>query len=119
MSHPFDTLGFSRKLIEGGMGSEEAALTTALFAAAITEATDAKADEARIDAKLAELRSELRREIADTNAKLAELRADLRREIAEGKVETIKWVVGIGLGQIVALVGLVFGLLKLFPTSHP
>jgi hypothetical protein len=82
-----------------------------LTAAGFTEAlTSALRQVQQIDlsdlatkAELADLRSEMRLEFAN-----------VRREMAELKAELIKWVIGIGLAQIAAIVAL----LKLLPGGH-
>ncbi len=56
---------------------------------------------------------------ADLEVRLAELRGDLRREIADAKFDTIKWVVGFGIVQLGALLGVAYAILRLFPGSHP
>lgn len=54
-----------------------------------------------------------------TKADLAETKADLRREIAETKSEIIKWTVGVGLVQGLALVGAVVAILRFLPGGVP
>ena len=68
-------------------------------------------------ADLAAIRGEMA-----TKADAADLRhdtrvefANVRREMAETKTELIKWVLGIGLAQVAAIVAL----LKLLPGGHP
>jgi len=50
-----------------------------------------------------------------TKTDLAELRTELRTKIAELRTELIKWVVGVGSGQV----AMILAVLRLFPTSHP
>lgn len=45
--------------------------------------------------------------------------AEVRREIAETKAEIIKWTVGVGLVQGLALVGALFAFLRFLPGGTP
>ena len=50
-----------------------------------------------------------------TKADLAEVKADIRRELADARAELVKWMFGIAAGQL----GLLFAFLKLFPGGTP
>ena len=50
-----------------------------------------------------------------TKADLAEVKADIRRELADARAELVKWMFGIAAGQL----GLLFAFLKLFPGEAP
>jgi hypothetical protein len=58
-------------------------------------------------------------DLADMRTELAELRGDLRGEIASAKFDTIKWVVGVGVVQVGSLIGVAYAILRLFPGGHP
>lgn len=45
--------------------------------------------------------------------------ADVRREITETKAEIVKWTVGVGLVQGLALVGAVIAILRFLPGGPP
>ncbi|MDA2924814.1 CCDC90 family protein [Acidobacteria bacterium AH-259-L09] len=62
--------------------------------------------ELRMDTRLAELRAELQTEIQAA-------KGELRTEIQAAKVETIRWVLGAALGQVIAVVALVGAVLAL------
>jgi predicted nucleic acid-binding Zn-ribbon protein len=93
--------------------------------------------DAKLEQRLAELRADLRQEIAaqgrdltkiggelrtemaDLRTDMADLRtdmADLRTDMAAHRAELIKWIVGCGLGAVTVLGGLMFTLLRYF---HP
>ena len=48
-------------------------------------------------------RLEARQQHLATKADLAELKAEIRADLASYKVETIKWVVGVGIGSAAAV----------------
>ena len=56
---------------------------------------------------------------AATRADLLELGGELRAEIAEAKADVIKWVVGAGLAQVLALVGAVLAIVRFLPGGPP
>jgi hypothetical protein len=58
-------------------------------------------------------------DVAGVRTELAELKGDLRTEIAAAKFDTIKWVVGVGVVQVGTLIGVAYAILKLFPSGHP
>ncbi|MDE2868519.1 MAG: hypothetical protein OXR64_05000 [Chloroflexota bacterium] len=68
------------------------------------------ADPSRSAAALtrAELREELDRSLAHyaTKADLAELRGELKSEIANLRADLIKWMIGLMLGSVTAAVGI-------------
>jgi hypothetical protein len=66
-------------------------------------------------AALAETRTDLHQEIVDLRNEMKVEFANIRREMAEMKTELIKWVLGIGIAQVAAIVAL----LKLLPGAHP
>ena len=75
---------------------------------------------------MAELRGDLGREVATLRGEIAGVRGDLGRdiasvrgEIAAAKVDTIRWVVGVGVVQLASVIGLAFAILRLFPDGHP
>jgi hypothetical protein len=78
-----------------------------------------KADLADVRTELAELRGDLGREIAAVRGDLGRDIAGARGEIATAKVDTIRWVVGVGVVQLASVIGLAFAILRLFPGGHP
>jgi hypothetical protein len=91
--------------------------------------------DAKLEQRLAELKADLRQEIAaqannltrtggefrtemaDLRTEMADLRtemADLRTEVAAHRAELIKWIVGCGLGAVTVLGGLMFTLFEHF-----
>jgi hypothetical protein len=50
---------------------------------------------------------------------MAEMRTDLVREIGQAKTDTIKWVLGVGFAQVVALVGAVIAIVRFLPGGAP
>ena len=63
-----------------------------------------------LDKQLAS-KDDLRVGLAELRQEMAGLRGDLRQEMASFKIDTIKWVAGIALGQTALIVGLI----KLLP----
>ncbi|MYD92851.1 MAG: hypothetical protein F4Y02_04000 [Chloroflexi bacterium] len=64
----------------------------------------------------AELREELDRSLAHyaTKADLAELRGEIRAEIANLRADLIKWMVGLMLGSVTAAVGIAVAVDRFF-----
>ncbi len=64
----------------------------------------------------AELREELDRSLAHyaTKADLAELRGEIRAEIAYLRADLIKWMVGLMLGSVTAAVGIAVAVDRFF-----
>ena len=57
------------------------------------------------------LRKDTKAEFANVDLKIEALRKDVIAEVAKGKSETIKWMVGLFIAQITAVVGLLITLL--------
>jgi hypothetical protein len=58
-------------------------------------------------------------DLADVRTELAELRGDLRGEIAAAKFDTIRWVIGGGIVQIGSLIRAAYAIPRLFTDGRP
>ena len=102
---------FERRLTEVGSGLDNR----------ITE-VEAKLDnritevEAKLDNRITEVEAKLGSRITEVEAKLrveiAETRTDLSTKIEKSKTETIRWMFIFYIGQVAALGGLLFALLR-------
>src|SRR5215204_356012 len=91
-------------------------LTAAGFTDAQAEAlTQALRQTQQIDLSEFATKADLDRAVADLRNEMKLEFANVKREMAEMKTEMIKWVLGIGLAQVAAIVAL----LKLLPGAHP
>lgn len=99
MTVAFDTLKLARRLEAAGFSTKQAQDTAEALGESPTTTVATRAD-------LQELRAELRAEIAA-----------LRVEIAALRAEMIKWVVGVGIAGVLAVGGMLLGLMRLLP--HP
>jgi hypothetical protein len=98
----------------GGLDTHETvkSLTAAGFTDAQAEAVTAAVKSAvRID--LSNLGTKT--DIEAVRAEIALLRAELEAKIERGKVDMIKWVVGMGFAQV----AMVIALLRLMGSAHP
>ncbi len=69
--------------------------------------SDLRALEGALKTEITELRTELRTEIGGVRTELARTRGELEGKIENAKAEIIKWVAGMMLVHLVAVVGLV------------
>jgi len=85
-----------------------------------------KVEEVRSDLtqKVEELRTELKKDIKQVDEKIEEVRLEVKdldlkltKEIEKSKVETIKWVTILMIGQIFTISGIVAGIFKFFVTK--
>ncbi len=67
-----------------------------------------KEDTAKIETKIAQLRTELKTDIAKLETKIANLRTELKSDIANSKAHIIIWVAGLQLASI----GIIIAVLK-------
>ena len=65
--------------------------------------------------ELAEAVAEALKESRDFDLSQLATKADL----AEAKFDLIKWMLGVGLAQVLVLIGAIFTFLKMFPAGHP
>lgn len=123
-----DTLKVSRTLEGAGFAKAQADVVAATFAEVFSDAHEelvikdyfrAQLGEFRTEiaalrsdsrTEMAALKSDLRAEIAslksDLGSELAKSKGDLRAEIANSKIEVIRWMIGLQVTLIVALVAL-------------
>ena len=103
----FDTHEFVKKLKEVGFSEEQAEAITSLQ----KTTSSSTLEQARHDYDLDNLAT--KRDLKDVELKIELVRSELKRDIAETKAELIRWVVGVGLLQTVLITAL---LLKLVGT---
>lgn len=104
----FDTLKFAKRLKESGFSEAQAETITEMQ----QETVAATLEQARHDYHLDELAS--KRDLKELELSLKKeielLRSDTKKDIAETKAELIRWVVGVGILQLTIITAL---LLKL------
>ena len=103
----FDTHEFVKKLKEVGFSEEQAEAITSLQKTTSSNTLE----QARHDYDLDNLAT--KRDLREIELKIELVRSELKRDIAETKTELIRWVVGVGLLQTVLITAL---LLKLAGT---
>ncbi|MFI3155595.1 MAG: DUF1640 domain-containing protein [Methylococcaceae bacterium] len=99
----FDTLHFANKLKAVGFTDEQAQVITELQ----RTATDNTLEQARHDYHLDDVAT--KRDLKEMDTALRHeielLRSETKRDIAETKAELIRWVVGVGLLQTSLIIG--------------
>ncbi len=103
----FDTHEFVKKLKNVGFSEEQAEVITSLQKTTSSNTLE----QARHDYDLDNLAT--KRDLREIELKIELVRSELKRDIAETKAELIRWVVGVGLLQTVLITAL---LLKLAGT---
>lgn len=103
----FDTHEFVKKLKDVGFSEEQAEAITSLQKTTSSNTLE----QARHDYDLDNLAT--KRDLREIELKIELVRSELKRDIAETKAELIRWVVGVGLLQTVLITAL---LLKLSGT---
>ena len=103
----FDTHEFVKKLKDVGFSEEQAEAITSLQKTTSSNILE----QARHDYDLDNLAT--KRDLREIELKIELVRSELKRDIAETKAELIRWVVGVGLLQTVLITAL---LLKLAGT---
>lgn len=63
---------------------------------------EVKTDIAKVRTEVAELRAEVKADIGELKTEVAELRAEVKTDIAELETRIVKWMVGTQLGGIAA-----------------
>jgi hypothetical protein len=73
--------------------------------------------DAKLEQRLAEVKSELRQDIGQVRADLRQGVAEVRAEVAAQRGEIIKWMFVFWVGTVATLGGLMFGLLRFLPAA--
>ena len=100
----FDTHEFVKKLKDVGFSEQQAEVLTDLQKTTVNNTLE----QAKHDYDLDNLAS--KRDIRELELKIELVKSELKRDIAETKSELIRWVVGVGLLQITIIAGLMFRL---------
>ena len=101
----FDTHEFVKRLRESGFSEPQAEAITDLQRQAISVAVDQAKQDWRPDGLATNKDMDAR--IKETELKIELVRSDLKRDIADTKAELIRWVVGVGLLQITIITALI------------
>ncbi len=96
----FDTHEFVKKLKDVGFSEEQAEVITSLQKTTSSNTLE----QARHDYDLDNLAT--KRDLREIELKIELVRSELKRDIAETKAELIRWVVGVGLLQTVLITAL-------------
>lgn len=107
----FDTHEFVTELKQAGLSESQAEVITRLHRQAANATIDYVKHEHSLENVVTN--KDLDARIKETELKIELVRSELKRDIAETKAELIRWVVGIGLLQITIITAL---LLKLIGT---
>ena len=107
----FDTHEFVTELKHAGLSESQAEAITRLHQQAANATIDYVKHEHRLENVVTN--KDLDARIKETELKIELVRSELKRDIAETKAELIRWVVGVGLLQITIITAL---LLKLIGT---
>ena len=107
----FDTHEFVTELKQAGLSESQAEVITRLHRQAANATIDYVKHEHSLENVVTN--KDLDARIKETELKIELVRSDLKRDIAETKAELIRWVVGVGLLQITIITAL---LLKLIGT---
>ncbi len=107
----FDTHEFVTELKQAGLSESQAEAITRLHRQAANATIDYVKHEHSLENVVTNKDLDVR--IKETELKIELVRSELKRDIAETKAELIRWVVGVGLLQITIITAL---LLKLIGT---
>ncbi len=107
----FDTHEFVTELKQAGLSESQAEVITRLHRQAANATIDYVKHEHSLENVVTN--KDLDARIKETELKIELVRSELKRDIAETKAELIRWVVGVGLLQITIITAL---LLKLIGT---
>ncbi|MGZ3767384.1 MAG: coiled-coil domain-containing protein [Mucilaginibacter sp.] len=101
----FDTHQFVKELKEAGFSEEQAEAITNLQKTTINTTLE----QARHEHNLENLvtNKDLDARIRETELKIDLVRSELKRDIAETKADLIRWVVGVGILQMTLIAGLI------------
>ncbi len=100
-----DTYALVTKLKDAGIPEQQAAAQVETIAKAI----DSALEQARHEHNLENLvtNKDLDARIRETELKIDLVRSELKRDIAETKADLIRWVVGVGILQMTLIAGLI------------
>jgi len=101
---PFDTLQFAADLIEGGFTEAQATAMTKAVTKIQQDSLAAVIEQVKHDYQLDDVAT--KRDLRELELKIELVRSELKRDIAETKADLIRWVVGVGLLQITIIAGL-------------
>jgi hypothetical protein len=110
MTVAFDTLKLARRLEAAGFPTKQAQDTAEALGDTLTATVATQSD-------IQTLQSDIRRVEAKLLAEIREAELRLRAEIATLRVEMIKWVVGVGVAEVLAIGGMLLALMRMLP--HP
>ena len=101
---PFDTLQFAADLIQGGFSEAQATAMTKAVTKVQQDSLATVIDKVKHDYQLDDVAT--KRDIRELELKIELVKSELKRDIAETKADLIRWVVGVGLLQITIIAGL-------------
>ena len=109
---PFDTLQFAAELMQGGFTEAQAKTMTKAVTKIQQESFTTVVEQVKHDYRLEDIAT--KRDLKETELKIelvkSELKRDIesvRKEIAETKADLVRWVVGVGVLQMVLITALV------------
>ena len=100
----FDTLKYSKRLVEAGFTTTQAEALAEEQARLIDERLATKQDLKKLEAAT---KQDLKKLEAATKRDLKDLETTLKRDITEAKVDILKWVTGLLLAQAAVIAALV------------
>ena len=100
----FDTHEFVTELKQAGLSESRAEVITKLHRQATNAAIDYVKQEHNLDNLVTS--KDLDARIKETELRIELVKSELKRDIAETKADLIRWVVGVGLLQITIIAGL-------------
>ncbi len=103
------------KLQRAGFSDQQVEALAEYFDDQLVARADLAAAEARLEAKIEQVRSELAATEARLGASIHQTRAELETKIEQARSDTIKWVVGVAFAQT----AMVLAVLKFLPGGHP
>ena len=101
---PFDTLQFAADLIQGGFSEAQATAMTKAVTKVQQDSLATVIEQVKHDYQLDDVAT--KRDIRELELKIELVKSELKRDIAETKADLIRWVVGVGLLQITIIAGL-------------
>ncbi len=96
----FDTHDFVKKLKNVGFSEEQAEVITELQKTTISGTLEQAKHEYQLDELMT------KRDLKEIDLKFELIRSDLKRDVAETKADLVRWVVGVGILQSVLITGL-------------
>jgi hypothetical protein len=121
MTVAFDTLKLARRLEAAGFPTKQAQDTAEALAETLTANLATQADIHAVQGDIRELGLQLRTEISEVRAAIREVEIKLRADMASLRAELIKWAVGIGVADVLAIGGMIvtLGVAILRSLPHP